>query len=72
MWSRPIPSPWHIYKGDLMKLNLQTVSFAADAMRMLNGARSSERIVLDNRSELVDSCWHKLQLYNPRTIQWVQ
>ena len=30
MWSRPITSPWHIYKDDLMKLNLQTV------MRMLN------------------------------------
>ena len=41
MWSRPIPSPWHIYKDDLMKLNLQTVSFAADAVRMLNGARLS-------------------------------
>ena len=41
MWSRPIPSPWHMYKEDLMKLNLQTVSFAADAMRMLNGARLS-------------------------------
>ena len=41
MWSRPIPSPRHIYKDDLMKLNLQTVSFAADAMRMLNGARLS-------------------------------
>ena len=41
MWSRPIPSPWHINKDELMKLNLQTVSFAADAMRMLNGARLS-------------------------------
>ena len=41
MGSRPIPSPWHMYKEDLMKLNLQTVSFAADAMRMLNGARLS-------------------------------
>ena len=41
MWSRPTPSPWHIYKDDLMKLNLQTASFAADAMRMLNGARLS-------------------------------
>ena len=41
MWSRPIPSPWRIYKDDLMKLNLQTVSFAANAMRMLNGARLS-------------------------------
>ena len=30
-----------MYKKDLMKLNLQTVSFAADAMRMLNGARLS-------------------------------
>ena len=33
--------PWHIYKQDLMKLNLQTVRFAADAIRMLNGARLS-------------------------------
>ena len=41
MWSRPVPSPWHIYKQDLMKLNFQTVRFAADAMRMLNGARLS-------------------------------
>ena len=41
MWSRPIPSPWYIYKDDLMKLNLQTVSFAADAMMMLSGARLS-------------------------------
>ena len=30
-----------MYKEDLMKLNLQTVSFAADAMMMLNGARLS-------------------------------
>ena len=36
-----IPYPWHLYKYDLMKLNLQTVSFAADAMRMLTGARLS-------------------------------
>ena len=41
MWSRPITSPWNIYKDDLIKLNLQTVSFAADSMRMLNGARLS-------------------------------
>ena len=41
LWSRPMPSPWHIYKDDLMRLNLQTVSFAADAIRMLNGARLS-------------------------------
>ena len=41
MWSRPIPSPWHMYKGDLMKFNLQTMSFAADAIRMLNGASLS-------------------------------
>ena len=41
MWSRPIPSPWHMYKDEMMKLNLQTVSFAADAMRMLKGARLS-------------------------------
>ena len=38
MWSRPIPSPWHVYKQDLMNLNLQTFRFAADAMRKLNGA----------------------------------
>ena len=30
-----------IYKQDLMKLNLQTVRFAADVKRMLNGARLS-------------------------------
>ena len=41
MWLRPIYSPWHIHKVGLMKLNLRTVSFAADAMRMLNGARLS-------------------------------
>ena len=41
MWSRPIPSPWHVYKDELMKLDLQGVSFAADARRMLNGARPS-------------------------------
>ena len=41
MWSRPILSPWHMYKDDLMKLNLQTVSFAANAMKTLNGARLS-------------------------------
>ena len=41
MWSRPITSPWHIYKDDLMKLNHETVSFAADAMRMPNGASIS-------------------------------
>ena len=23
MWSRPIPSPWHVYKDELMKLDLQ-------------------------------------------------
>ena len=39
MWSRRIPSPWHVYKQDLMNLNLQIVRFAADAMRILNGAR---------------------------------
>ena len=59
MWSRSIPSPWHKYKDDLMKLNLQTVSFAADAMKMLNGARFFE-----NRSRLVDSSRQRLQLYN--------
>ena len=41
MWSRPIPSPWHVYKDDLMKLDLQKVSFAVDARRMLTGARLS-------------------------------
>ena len=41
MCSRPIPSPWHVYKQDQMKLNFQTVRFAADAKRMLNGATLS-------------------------------
>ena len=39
--SRPIPSPWHIYKDELMKLDLQRVSFIEDARRMLNGATLS-------------------------------
>ena len=39
LWSRPIFSPWHKYKDELMKLNLQTSR--SDAMRMLNGARLS-------------------------------
>ena len=41
MWSRPIPSPWHVYKESLMKLNPQTVKFADDAMRKLNGKKLS-------------------------------
>ena len=41
MWSRSIPSPWHVYEDDLMKLDLQKENFAADARRMLNGARLS-------------------------------
>ena len=41
MWSRPIQSPWHVYKDELMKLDLQRVSFIEDARRMLNGARLS-------------------------------
>ena len=41
MWSRPIPSPWHVYKDELMMLDLQRVSFIEDARRMLNGARLS-------------------------------
>ena len=45
MWSRPIPSPWHVYKEDPMSLNLQAVRFAADAMRMLNGARLSVNLL---------------------------
>ena len=43
MWSRPIPSSLHVYKQELMKLNLQTVKFAADAVRMFNGARLTVR-----------------------------
>ena len=39
MWSSSIPSPWQVYKQSLMKMNFRTVRFAADAMRMLNGAR---------------------------------
>ena len=41
MWSRPIPSPWHVYKDELMKLDLHRVSFIKVARRMLNGARLS-------------------------------
>ena len=41
MWSRPKPSPWHVYKDELMKLDLQRVSFIEDARRMLNGATLS-------------------------------
>ena len=41
MWSRPIPSPWHVYKDELKKLDLQRVNFIEDARRMLNGATLS-------------------------------
>ena len=41
MWSRTILSPWHVYKEDLRKLNLQTVKFVADAMRLLNEVKPS-------------------------------
>ena len=41
MWSRSIPSTWHVYKGELMKLDLQRVSFIEDARSMLNGATLS-------------------------------
>ena len=41
MWSRHKPSPWHVYKDELMKLDLQRVSFIEDTRRMLNGARLS-------------------------------
>ena len=34
MWTSPRPSPYHLNKQDLMKLNLKTVSFAPDARRM--------------------------------------
>ena len=44
MWLRPIPSPWHVYKQDLMKLNLQIVKFAANAMRWFNGAKLSVNV----------------------------
>ena len=41
VWSRPIPSTWHVYKEDLILLIFQTVKFAADAMRRLNGKKIS-------------------------------
>ena len=41
MWSRTIPSPWHVYKDELIELDLQRVSFIEDARRMLNGATLS-------------------------------
>ena len=53
--TRPTPFPWHFYKQDLRKLNVQSVRFAADALRLLNGARLSKRTVLDRSSGLADS-----------------
>ena len=41
MWSRPIASPWPLYKDELMKLDLQRVSFIEEARRMLIGATLS-------------------------------
>ena len=41
IWSRPIFSSWHTYKQNLMKLNLQSIRIAANAMRLLNAARLS-------------------------------
>ena len=41
MRSRPIPSPWHVYTDELMKMDLQSVSFIETARRMLNGATLS-------------------------------
>ena len=41
MCSSHVNFPWRMYKEYLMKLNLQTVSFAADAIRLLYGARLS-------------------------------
>ena len=38
MWLRPVPSPCDTYKQDLMKLDLQMVSFASDTALMLAGA----------------------------------
>ena len=67
MWSTPIPSPWHIYKQDLMKLNLQTVRLAGDAIRMLKGVRLSvngmNSSLVGGWRGLVDSSWHKVQLH---------
>ena len=39
-----IPSPWHVYKQDLMKLNIQIVIFAVDKMRLFNGAKLSVNV----------------------------
>ena len=39
--NQTIPSPWHVYKDELMKLDLQRLSFIEDARRMPNGARLS-------------------------------
>ena len=66
MCSRSIPSPWHVYKQDLMNLNIQTVRFAADATRRCHGKWSEvvrQRTLFKNRRRLVDSGWHKLQLH---------
>ena len=56
MWSRPTPSPWHVYKDELTKLDLQRVSFIEDARRMLNRATLPvSRLYSITRRRLVDS-----------------
>ena len=65
MWSRPIPSPWHMYKGGSDEIEPSDNEICS---RCHKGVEWSEfvcqRTVLDNRCGLVKSCWHKLQLYN--------
>ena len=39
MWLMPSSSVWHFHQQGLIKMNLPAVSFAADAIRILNEAR---------------------------------
>ena len=57
MWPRWITSPWLVYKQDLMKLNLQTLRFAGDSIRLLTDWRETlcNWFVVDRRGGLVDS-----------------
>ena len=56
MWSRPIQSPWYVYKQDSLKFSLQTVRFAADTMRFagLNGLPSNNTMGPVNARTLQD------------------
>ena len=62
MWLRLIPSSWHIYKQDLMKLNLEVCSRCHEDVKW--SEIIGQRTVFNSRRGLVDSSWHKLQLHD--------